>query len=101
LLGLLALTVMAAVKALGIVLVVAMLVTPAATATMLSERFSRIMLLAAALAAAASIVGLYLSFYLNVASGASTVVVSTAFFVVVLLAPRRATREVVEAQVAA
>src|SRR5581483_1796289 len=45
LLGLLALTVMASVKALGIVLVVAMLVTPAATATMLSDRFSRIMLL--------------------------------------------------------
>jgi manganese/iron transport system permease protein len=87
LLGLIGLTVMAAVKALGIVLVVAMLVTPAATATMLTYGFRRVMLLGALLAAAASVVGLYISFYANVASGAATVLVSTAIFLFVLLAP--------------
>lgn len=89
LLGLIGLTVMAAIKALGIVLVVAMLVTPAATATMLTYGFRRVMLLGALLAAVASMVGLYISFYANVASGAATVLVSTAIFLVVLLAPSR------------
>ena len=93
LLGLVGLTVMAAVKALGIVLVVAMLVTPAATATMLTNSFPRVVLIGAALAALASVLGLYLSFYLNVASGASTVLVSTAIFVLVLLAPARRARQ--------
>jgi manganese/iron transport system permease protein len=85
--GLIGVTVMAAVKALGIVLVVAMLVTPAATATMLTHRFNRLMLLGAGLAALASLIGLYISFYANVPSGASTVLVSTIFFLAVLLAP--------------
>jgi ABC-type Mn2+/Zn2+ transport system permease subunit len=89
LLGLIGLTVMAAVKALGIVLVVAMLVTPAATASMLTHRFHGIMLLGAALAAIASVVGLYVAFYANVASGASTVLVSTLLFLAVLLVPAR------------
>src|SRR6266516_4901237 len=84
LLGLIGLTVMAAVKALGIVLVVAMLVTPAATASMLTHRFQGILLLGAALAAVAAVVGLYVAFYANVASGASTVLVSTLMFLAVL-----------------
>jgi manganese/iron transport system permease protein len=89
LLGLIGLTVMAAVKALGIVLVVAMLVTPAATANMLTHRFQRVMLLGAVLAGVASVIGLYVAFYANVASGASTVLVSTLMFLAVLLAPAR------------
>jgi manganese/iron transport system permease protein len=97
LLGLVGITVMAAVKALGIVLVVAMLVTPAATATMLSRRFERIMLLGAGLAALASVIGLYISFYANVPSGASTVLVSTIIFLAVLLAPRPTARAAAEA----
>jgi ABC-type Mn2+/Zn2+ transport system permease subunit len=97
LLGLVGLTVMAAVKALGIVLVVAMLVTPAATATMLSQRFERIILLGAGLAALASVIGLYISFYANVPSGASTVLVSTIIFLAVLLAPGRTARTAAEA----
>jgi ABC-type Mn2+/Zn2+ transport system permease subunit len=74
---------------LGIVLVVAMLVAPAATATMLTHRFEHVLLLGAGLAAVASVIGLYISFYLNVASGASTVLVSTTIFLAVLLAPAR------------
>ncbi len=89
LLGLIGLTVMAAVKPLGVVLVVAMLVTPAATATMLTRRFEHVMLFGAALAVVASVVGLYISFYANVASGAATVLVSTAIFLLVLLLPNR------------
>jgi ABC-type Mn2+/Zn2+ transport system permease subunit len=87
--GLIGLTVMAAVKAVGIVLVVAMLVTPAATASMLTRRFKRMMLVAALLAVSASVVGLYVSFYANVPSGASTVLVSTLIFLVTFLGPSR------------
>ena len=91
LLALVGLTVVAAVKALGIVLVVAMLVTPGATALLLTGRLSQALPLAALLAAAAAVVGLYLSFYGNVASGASTVLVSTLLFGAALLLPRRRT----------
>ena len=70
-------------------MVVAMLVTPAATAQLLVVRFERLMLLAVVVAVVSAVVGLYLSFYLNVASGASIVLVETAFFVVALvLGPR-------------
>ena len=87
LIALIGLTVVAAVKALGIILVVAMLVAPAATASMLTERFDRLVLLAVGLACVASLVGLYVSFYLNVPSGASTVLVSAGMFLVALLWP--------------
>ena len=84
LLAMLGVTVVVAMKAIGIVLVVAMLVTPAATASLLSHRFHKIMLLATVLSAVASVLGLYLSYYANVASGASIVLVSTALFMLVL-----------------
>lgn len=84
LLTLLGVTVVVAMQAIGIVLVVAMLITPAATATLLTRRFHRIMLVGAALSALASVLGLYLSFYANVASGGAIVVMSTAVFLVVL-----------------
>lgn len=87
LLGLLGVTVVSAMKAIGIVLVVAMLVTPAATATMLTQRFHRVMLIGATLSVAASILGLYISYYANVASGASIVLVSTVIFLIVMLLP--------------
>jgi manganese/iron transport system permease protein len=61
-----------------------MLVTPAATASLLTRRFHRIMLLGALLSALASLVGLYLSFYANVASGGAIVLVSTTLFLLVL-----------------
>lgn len=89
LLGLIGLAVVAAIKALGIVLVVAMLVTPAATATMLARRFERVVLVSAVLASVSSVVGLYISFYANVPSGASTVLISSLLFLAVLMAPAR------------
>jgi ABC-type Mn2+/Zn2+ transport system permease subunit len=89
LLGLLGVTIIVSIQAVGIILVVAMLVTPAATAQLVVIRFERLMALAVALAAIAAVVGLYGSFYLNVASGPAIVMVETAFFVIALaLGPR-------------
>jgi manganese/iron transport system permease protein len=85
LLGLLGVTIVVSIQAVGVILVVAMLVTPAATAQLLLVRFERLMVLAAALAMVAALAGLYLSFYLNVASGASIVLVETLFFGLALL----------------
>jgi manganese/iron transport system permease protein len=85
LLALLGVTIVVSIQAVGIVMVVAMLVTPAATAQLLVVRFERLMLLAAVFATAAAISGLYLSFYLNLASGASIVLIETLFFLVALL----------------
>jgi manganese/iron transport system permease protein len=85
LLGLLGVTIVVSIQAVGVILVVAMLVTPAATAQLLVVRFEPLMLLAAGLAMIAALGGLYLSFYLNVASGASIVLVETLFFVIALL----------------
>jgi ABC-type Mn2+/Zn2+ transport system permease subunit len=85
LLALLGVTIVVSIQAVGIIMVVAMLVTPAATAQLLVVRFGRMMAIAIVLAAVSAVVGLYLSFYLNLASGASIVLVETAFFLVALL----------------
>ena len=61
-----------------------MLVTPAATAQLLTVRFGQLMATAVALAVGASVVGLYLSYWLDVASGATIVLVQTAIFLLVL-----------------
>jgi manganese/iron transport system permease protein len=90
LLALLGVTIVVSIQAVGIIMVVAMLVTPAATAQLVAVRFGRMMTLAVVVAAASAASGLYLSFYLNVASGASIVLVETAIFLVALVvSPRR------------
>lgn len=90
LLVLVALAIAVSIQVVGIILVVAMLVTPAATAQLLTRRFSRLLILAVVLSVIASVVGLYLSFYGNWASGATIVLVETAFFgVALLVSPRR------------
>ena len=61
---------------------VAMLVTPAATAYLLTKRLSRMMLTAACLAILSSVIGLYASFYLSISSGAAVVLTATLFFVI-------------------
>jgi manganese/iron transport system permease protein len=86
LLALIAVTIVVSIQAVGVVLVVALLVTPSATATLLSRRFFGIMLLGVVLAVTAVVAGLYLSFYLDVASGAAIVLVSTCLFFAVLFA---------------
>jgi ABC-type Mn2+/Zn2+ transport system permease subunit len=89
LLALMAITIVISIQTVGIVLVVAMLVTPAATASLLARRFPMVMLLGAIQGVIGVVGGLYLSFYLNIASGATIVLVLTGMFAAaLLLAPR-------------
>jgi manganese/iron transport system permease protein len=85
LLALIALTVVISLQAVGIILVVAMLVTPAATAQLVSGSFGRLVLIAGLIGVISPIVGLYLSFWLNSASGATVVLVQSALFGAVLI----------------
>lgn len=85
LLVLLALTVVVAVQAIGNVLVLAMLVTPAATARLLCRRVATTAAAAAALGVSAGIIGLYASWYLEIAAGAAVVLAATAQLVLALL----------------
>lgn len=88
-LALIALTIVISLQAVGIILVVAMLVTPAATAQLLTVRFAALMALAILVGVASAIAGLYLSYWLDVASGATIVLVETALFLLALaLGPR-------------
>ena len=88
-LALVALTIVISLQAVGIILVVAMLVTPAATAQLLTVRFGSLMALAVVFGVVTAVAGLYLSFWLNVASGATIVLVQTGLFLVVLaVSPR-------------
>jgi manganese/iron transport system permease protein len=80
LLGLIGVTIVVSIQAVGIIMVVAMLVTPAATGQLLVSRFWDLVKVAIAVAVVAAVSGLYLSFYLNVASGASIVLVETTLF---------------------
>jgi manganese/iron transport system permease protein len=90
LLVLIALAIVVSLQAVGVALMVAMLVTPAATAYLLTQRLPAMMALAALIGALSGVVGLYLSFYVSVASGAAIVLVCTACFVLALFfAPRR------------
>jgi ABC-type Mn2+/Zn2+ transport system permease subunit len=83
-------TIVVSLRTVGVGLVVALLVTPAATAYLLVRRLAAMMLLSALLGAVSSIAGLYLSYYLDVSSGAAVVLVATGLFLLTyLFAPRR------------
>ena len=86
----LALVIVIGVQAAGIILVMAMLVIPAATAYLLVRRFSSIMMTAAALGAAAAVTGLYVSYYFNLSAGPAMTLVASGIFVLVVLFRRRA-----------
>jgi manganese/iron transport system permease protein len=87
---LLALTIVVSLQTVGVGLVAAMLVTPAATAYLLTRRLRNMMLLAAGFGALSSVVGLYISFYANVVSGAAVVLTATLFFLLAFLfAPQK------------
>jgi manganese/iron transport system permease protein len=87
---LLALTVVVSLQSVGIGLVTSMLVTPGATAYLLTRRLPRMMAIAAISGALSSVIGLYASFYLNVVSGAAIVLTSTGFFLLAyIFAPHR------------
>jgi ABC-type Mn2+/Zn2+ transport system permease subunit len=85
LLGIIAVTVVVSMQTVGVGLVAAMLVTPAATAYLLTRRLAPMMALSAAIGAASSLAGLYASYYLNVASGAAVVLAATGFFLLAFL----------------
>lgn len=82
---LLSLAIVVSLQTVGNVLVLAMLVTPAATARLLTDRLPVMALLASAFGAGAGISGLYLSYYRGIASGASVVLVATGVFALAFL----------------
>lgn len=90
LLLLIAVAVVVSLQTVGIALVLAMLITPATTASLLARRLPTIMGLAALIGTVSSVVGLYLSYYVSIASGAAIVLVCTAFFgLAFVAAPQR------------
>lgn len=89
LLVMLALTIVAALKAVGIILVVAMLVAPGAIAYLLTNRFERMLAIAATVAVSSCIAGTIVSFHIDGATGPCIVLIQAAVFVsALLLAPR-------------
>jgi len=80
LLILIAVTVVVSLKTIGAGLMTAMLITPAASGHLLTRRLPRMMLIAALIGVGSAIVGLYLSYYISIASGAAIVLVTTAGF---------------------
>lgn len=84
LLLLIAVTIVVALQVVGVALMLAVLVTPAATATFLTRRLPAMMVVAAAIGAFSGVVGVYASYHLNVAAGPAVVLVATLVFLVTL-----------------
>ncbi len=89
LLGLLALVIIIGIQAAGIVLVMAMLITPAATGYLIAKRFVGVMLIGALIGALSAVVGLYVSFHADLPSGPAMALVATAAFAVVAVVKTR------------
>ncbi len=90
LLSLLALTVVASQITVGIILVIAMLITPGSFAYLLTDRFDRMMLLAVACGVFSSVVGTYLSYQIDASTGGTIVVLQSLIFVLAMIfAPKR------------
>jgi manganese/iron transport system permease protein len=87
-LALIALTIVVSLQAVGIILVVAMLVTPAAVGQLVASSFRRLVSVAIVVGVTGPLVGLYLSYWLDAASGATIVLVETLIFLVVLALKR-------------
>ncbi|HMS35884.1 MAG TPA: metal ABC transporter permease [Arachnia sp.] len=85
LLGLLALTAVVALQVVGVVLVVAMLIIPGATAYLLTDRFGRMLVIAPVMSACSSVLGIYLSYWMDASPGGLVVVVQGAVFAVAYL----------------
>ncbi|MXX52462.1 MAG: metal ABC transporter permease [Dehalococcoidia bacterium] len=86
----LALVIVIGIQAAGVILVMAMLVTPAATAYLLVRRFVTMMIVAAALGTLAAVAGLYISYHFNLTAGPAMTLVATGIFVLAILFRRRA-----------
>ena len=85
LLSLLSLTAVAGLQTVGIILVVAMLVTPGATAYLLTDRFDHMVLIAMASGVFSSVVGTYISYHIDGATGGCIVVLQTLVFVIAMI----------------
>ncbi|WP_144961055.1 metal ABC transporter permease [Pseudomonas oryzihabitans] len=102
---LLALSTVAAMQTVGAFLVIALVVTPGATAYLLSDRFSRVVLISVAIGVGSGLLGTYLSYFLDGATGGCVVVLQTLIFLLAfvlaphhgLLANRRRARQTAEA----
>ncbi|MCF8476071.1 MAG: metal ABC transporter permease [Pseudolabrys sp.] len=89
LLILLSLTIVASLKAVGIILVIAMLIGPGATAFLMTDSFERMLAIASVVATASAVLGTLISFHIDGATGACIVLVQASFFVTAfLLAPK-------------
>ncbi len=87
---LISLTIVVSLQTVGIGLVAALLVTPAASAYLLTNRLSKMMMVSSIIGVVSSIIGLYISYYGSIASGAAIVLVSTFIFVIAyLFSPRK------------
>ncbi len=82
---LIALTIVASMKAVGVILVLSLLITPGATAYLLVKRLHQVMMLGAAIGIISSISGMYLSYFFNLPSGPAIVLVASGLFVLALL----------------
>jgi manganese/iron transport system permease protein len=82
---LIALTIVASLKAVGVVLVLSLLITPGATAYLLVKRLHQVMILGAIIGIISSITGMYLSYFYNLPSGPAIVLVVSGLFVLALL----------------
>ncbi len=82
LLLLLAMTTVVAIQTVGVILVLSLLVTPAAAASMLSKRLKTIVLLSVLFALSATVIGFYLSYYADLASGPAIVLLLTLYFII-------------------
>ncbi|MBD2041699.1 metal ABC transporter permease [Microcoleus sp. FACHB-672] len=82
---LIALTVVASMKSVGVILVLSLLITPGATAYLLVSRLHLVMILGAGIGVISSIAGMYLSYFYNVPSGPAIVLVTSGLFVLALL----------------
>jgi ABC-type Mn2+/Zn2+ transport system permease subunit len=90
LLALVALTTVIAIQTIGVILVVALLITPAATAQLLVRSLPAIMVLGAAIGALSSVLGLYLAWHADLSASASIVLTATTLFAMAFLfAPHR------------
>jgi len=84
LLMLIAVTIVVALQVVGVALMLAILVTPAAAASFLTHRLTTMMLVSAAIGVFSGVAGVYASYYLNIASGPAVVLVATLLFLVIL-----------------
>ena len=85
LLTLLSLSAVVGLQTVGIILVVAMLITPGATAYLLTDRFDRMTILAVFSSAFSSILGVYISYWSDIETGGSIVLVQTLIFLIAFL----------------